>query len=118
MARARNCTVVGAAERMARRLGDEVDGIRDGLDPRVLAYWYSVVVRDAREAAPPWLHDRISVRQDPVLPMRFGLDVSRRAVTHFMEAVERNLGLMPYSTRLYFLKVQEAVDGEVDRGLV
>jgi hypothetical protein len=35
-----------------------------------------------------------------------------------MIAVENNLDAMPYSTRLYFLKVQEVMATEMDKSLV
>ena len=50
--------------------------------------------------------------------MKFNLDISKRAVQYFMMAVEKNLDHMPYSTKLYFLKVQEIMEGEVDKSLV
>jgi len=68
--------------------------------------------------APPWLQDKINVKQDPILPMKFNLDISKRAVRYFMIAVENNLQQMPYSTQLYFLKVQEILSLEMDKSLV
>jgi len=68
--------------------------------------------------APPWLQDKIKVKQEPILQMKFNLDISKRAVQYFMMAVEKNLDYMPYSTKLYFLKVQEIMEDEVDKSLV
>ena len=102
-------------------LGDmerDVEALGGGLQPGELARWYGLLVGEAREMAPPWLQDRVSFRQDAELPMRFGLDISRRAVRYFMMAVDANAARMPYSTRLYFLKVQEALASEMDRSLV
>jgi hypothetical protein len=50
--------------------------------------------------------------------MKFNLDISKRAVRYFMIAVENNLQQMPYSTQLYFLKVQEILSLEMDKSLV
>lgn len=108
----------GLSERMLGRLGAEVAAIEDGLDPDNIAAWYDAVVADAVEMAPPWLQDKISVRRDPVLTLRFRLTVSKRAVRHLMAAIDGRMHQMPYSTRLYFLKVQEEIDSEVDRELV
>ena len=56
--------------------------------------------------------------QQLILPMKFNLDISKRAVRYFMIAVENNLPQMPYSTQLYFLKVQEILGFEMDKSLV
>ena len=103
---------------MLHRIGADVRDLQDGLDPQTLAFWYHRIIRDAREMAPPWLVDKINVRQDPILTMKFRLDVSRRAIRHVMAAIEANIGAMPYSTRLYFLRVQESIESETDRSLV
>ena len=68
--------------------------------------------------APPWLQDKINVKQDPILPMKFNLDISKRAVRYFVISVENNLPQMPYSTQMYFLKVQEILSFEMDKSLV
>ena len=69
-----------------------------------------------------WLHlglqDKIKVHQDPVLTMKFNLDISKRAVRYFMIAVDNNLDYMPSSTKLYFLKVEEMLSTEMDKSLV
>jgi hypothetical protein len=68
--------------------------------------------------APPWLQDKIKVNQDPILPLKFNLDISKRAVRYFVIAVDNNIDQMPYSTKLYFLKVQEILETEMDKSLV
>jgi hypothetical protein len=35
-----------------------------------------------------------------------------------MIAIDNNLDAMPYSTRLYFLKVQEIMSTEMDKSLI
>lgn len=106
------------ADALERDLGAGVRALQDGLDPQVLAHWHRKVARDAREMAPPWLAASITVRQDPILTMRFSIGASRRAVRHLMAAIDANLGAMPYSTRLYFLRVQESIAAEMDAALV
>ena len=105
----------GLSEHMLGGLAGRADALKEGLDPDNIAAWYDAVVADAVEMAPPWLQDKISVKRDPILTLRFELSVSKRAVRHLMVAIDNRLGQMPYSTRLYFLKVQEMVDGEVDK---
>jgi len=39
-------------------------------------------------------------------------------VRYFMIVVDNNLEIMPYSTKLYFLKVQEIMSVEMDKSLV
>ena len=80
--------------------------------------WYDKIINQSIEMAPPWLQDKIKVHQDPILKMKFNLDISKRAVRYFMLAVDDNLDEMPYSTKLYFLKVQEILSEEMDKSLV
>ena len=68
--------------------------------------------------APPCLQDKIKVNQDSILLMKFNLDIAKRAVSYFMIVVDNNLDDMPYSTKLYFLKVQELMSTEMDKSLV
>lgn len=108
---------VAIIDRMLKKLDGDVSGMQRDLQPESIARWYGAVVGEARRLAPAHLRDKISVRQDPVLPMRFSLDVSRRAVAYLAMAIDGSLEGMPYATRLYFLRVQEALAGEADRSL-
>ena len=103
---------------MLNQIDSDVSGLKQGLQPESLSFWYEKVIKETKEMAPPWLQDKIKVSQDPILPMKFNLDISKRAVRYFMMVVDDNLDRMPYSTRLYFLKVQEILDSEMDRQLV
>lgn len=103
---------------MMKQIGNDVTNLQEGLHPENLAFWYDKIIKETKEMAPPWLQDKIKVKQDPILQMKFNLDISKRAVQYFMMAVEKNLEHMPYSTRLYFLKVQEIMEDEVDKSLV
>jgi len=62
--------------------------------------------------------DKINVKQDPILPLKFNINISKRAVSYFMQVIDYNLEKMPYTTRLYFLKVQEIMSAEMDKSLV
>jgi hypothetical protein len=103
---------------MMKQFDNNVTELKNGLQPENLSYWYAKTINQAIEMAPPWLQDKIKVHQDPILTMKFNLDISKRAVRYFMLAVDDNLGDMPYSTRLYFLKVQEILSEEMDKSLV
>ena len=103
---------------LLQKLQNDVRQLQKGLQPDHLAFWYQKIITDTKEMAPPWLQDKINVKQDPILPMKFNLDISKRAVRYFMIAVENNLQQMPYSTQLYFLKVQEILSLEMDKSLV
>ena len=101
-----------------KRLNNDISLLQQGLHPTSLAFWYSKVVRETIDMAPPWLQDKIKVTQDPILPMKFNLDISKRAVRYFMIAIDQNLDVMPSSTKLYFLKVEESLSSEIDKSLV
>ena len=103
---------------LLKKLQNDVQQLQKGLQPNHLSFWYQKIIVDSKEMAPPWLQDKINVKQDPILPMKFNLDISKRAVRYFMIAVENNLQQMPYSTQLYFLKVQEILSLEMDKSLV
>ena len=103
---------------LLQKLQNDVQNLQKGLQPNHLSFWHQKIIADTKEMAPPWLQNKINVKQDPILPMKFNLDISKRAVRYFMIAVENNLAQMPYSTQLYFLKVQEILSFEMDKSLV
>lgn len=103
---------------MLEKIDSDVSMLKQGLQPENLAFWYDKIIRETREMAPPWLQDKINAKQDPILPMKFNLDISKRAVRYFMMVVDENLEYMPYSTKLYFLKIQEILDSETDKPLI
>ena len=103
---------------MLKKISNDVTDLKDGLDPKNLAYWYDKIIKETREMAPPWLEDKINVKQDSILHMKFNVDISKRAVRYFLIVIENNLDEMPYSTRLYFIKVQEIMGSEMDKSLV
>lgn len=103
---------------MMKKFVTNITGQQKGLHPEHLAFWYDKIITESKEMAPPWLVDKIKVKQDQLLPMKFNLDISKRAVRYFMIAVDNNLDKMPNSTKLYFLKVQETLSDEMDKSLV
>ena len=88
---------------LLQKLQNDVQELQKGLQPDHLSFWYQKIISDTKEMAPPWLQDKINVKQDPILPMKFNLDISKRAVRYFIIAVENNLPQMPYSTQLLSL---------------
>ena len=94
------------------RLLQEIEDLKEGLDPSVLSGWYQKVASDARADAPGYLTDSIGVVQDPILPMKFEFKTSRRAIRYVTDAIDRNLDAMPLATRLYFQKVEELIQAE------
>ena len=105
-------------EQMLRKMSNDVTNLKEGLNPENIAFWYNKVIDEAKEMAPPWLVDKIMVKQDPILHMKFNLDISKRAVRYLMMTIENHIDEMPYSTRLYFLKVQEILTDEMNKALV
>ena len=103
---------------MMHQINNDVANLQRGLHPESLAFWYGKIIKETKEMTPPWLQDKIKVNQDPILPLKFNLDISKRAVRYFVVAVDNNIDQMPYSTKLYFLKVQEILETEMDKSLV
>ena len=103
---------------MLKKIGNDVSNLKEGLYPENLSFWYKKIIKETREMAPPWLEDKINLKQDPILPMKFNIDISKRAVKYLIIAIDNNLDDMPYSTQLYFLKVQEIMGSEMDKSLV
>jgi len=104
--------------KMLNKIDDDITNLKDGLYPENIDYWYKKIIGETIEIVPPWLVDKINVKQDPILPLKFNINISKRAVSYFMQVVDYNLEKMPYTTRLYFLKVQEIMSAEMDKSLV
>ena len=93
----------------------EIENLKLGLDPNVLAGWYRKVELDAKAKAPDELRDSIQVVQNEILPMKFEFKTSKRAVKYVLQAIDRNLEDMPMATRLYFQKLSELIQAELNR---
>ena len=109
---------MSVTSKILNQINNDVVNLKDGLNPENISYWYEKIINETREMAPPWLTDEINVKQDPILPLKFDIDISKRAVRYFMQIVDANLDSMPYSTKLYFLKVEEILSSEMDKSLV
>ena len=109
---------MGVTIKMLNVIGDDVADLKESLEPENIDFWYKKIINETIEIAPPWLSDKISVKADPILPLKFDINISKRAVRYFMQVVDYNLEKMPDSTRLYFLKVEEILSSEMDKTLV
>ena len=109
---------MGITNKMLNVISDDVSNLKQGLHPENIDFWFKKIVDETKEIAPPWLQDKINVNPDPVLPLKFKIDISKRAVRYFVQVVDYNLEKMPYTTGLYFLKVQEIMSSEMDKSLV
>ena len=109
---------MSVTSKILNQINNDVVNLKDGLNPENISYWYEKIINETKEMAPPWLTDKINVKQDPILPLKFDIDISKRAVRYFMQVVDANLDSMPYSTKLYFLKVEEILSSEMDKSLV
>ena len=109
---------MSVTSQIIKKLNDDILEIQKGLQPDQLSFWYQKLISDTKEMAPPWLQDKIKVKQDPILPMKFNVDISKRAVRYLKICIDNNLQQMPYTTQLYFLKVQEIMSLEMDKALI
>jgi len=96
--------------RFLESLLERVKEIKGGLDASVIEKWFRVVESEARSMCPKELAKTIEVLQDPVLKMRFEVRASRRAAPYLIIAIEKYLDMMPFATRLYFMKVGEIIE--------
>ena len=104
--------------KMLNKIDVDIQNLQGGLQPENLEYWYKKIADETIEILPPWLTDKINIKQDPILPLKFHVDISKRAVRYFMQVIDYNLQNMPYTTQLYFMKVQEIVSTSMDKSLV
>lgn len=99
------------------KIVNTVKGLREGMDPDILAYWYKRIEDRSIEMVPEHLKDKVHFEQDRVLWMKFKMNVSKRAVPYVMNVIEEYIPMMPYSTGLYFRKVQEILTDEMNGDL-
>jgi hypothetical protein len=90
---------------------------KEGLDPVILAYWYKRIEERAIESAPSHLKDKIRITQNRILWMKFRVDISKRVIPCVMQVIDEDIPMMPYSTGLYFRKVQQILIEEMNKEL-
>lgn len=103
-------------EDLIKRLVYSIMEQKNELSPEALAEWYEVIVEEFRKRAPEELRDRLQVKQNQVLPMKFEIVISKRALKYFFDAVEAVMPRMPFVTKVYFLKVMDLVREKYERG--
>lgn len=91
-----------------------IEGSKNGFDIDVLDKWYFKIIEYTKEDAPHHLVESIGYEQDDVLPMKFKINCSKRAVPHLNKAIEHYLPEMQYVTQLYFQVVQQIIQEEYD----
>ena len=99
------------------KVGASIEHLKEGLDPEILGYWYKRVEDRTIETVPFNLKDKIHFEQNRLLWMKFRIDLSKRAVPYVIQAIEEYIPLMPYSTSLYFRKVQQILMEEMNKEL-
>jgi len=104
--------------KMLNKIDYDITSLKHSLHPENIDYWYKKIIEETIEIVPPWLVNKINVKQDPILPLKFNINISKRAVRYFMQVIDYNLQKMPYTTQLYFMKVQEIVSTSMDKSLV
>ena len=109
---------MSVTNKMLNKIDVDIENLRGGLQPENLEYWYRKITDETIEILPPWLQDKVNITQDPILPLKFNIDISKRVVRCFMQVIDYNLQKMPYTTQLYFIKVQEVVSTNMDKSLV
>jgi len=105
-------------DKMLNKIDVDIQNLQGSLQPANLEYWYKKITDETLEILPPWLADKMNIMQDPILPLKFNVDISKRAVRYFMQVIDYNLPNMPYTTQLYLMKVQEIVSTSMDKSLV
>ena len=104
--------------KMLNKIDVDIQNLQGSLQPENLEYWYKKITDETLDILPPWLADKMNITQDPIHPLKFNIDISKRAVRYFMQVIDYNLPNMPYTTQLYFMKVQEIVSTSMDKSLV
>jgi hypothetical protein len=94
-----------------------ISNLKEGMHPELLAYWYKRIEDKSIDSVPSNLKDKIHFHQDRVLWMKFKMDVSKRAVPYVVKVIEEYIPIMPYSTSLYFRKVQQILSDEMTKQL-
>ena len=99
------------------RIDTTIKNLKEGLDPENLAYWYKRIEERSIEIVPAHLKEKIHFRQDRILWMKFKIDISKRAVPYMIQVIEQYIPIMPYSTSLYFQKIQYMLTDKVKKEL-
>jgi len=53
--------------KMLNKIDVDIQNLRSGLQPENLEYWYKKITAETIEILPPWMTDKINIKQDPIL---------------------------------------------------
>ena len=59
---------MSVTNRMLSKIDVDIENLKGVLQPENLQYWYEKITDETIEILPPWLTDKVNIRQDPVLP--------------------------------------------------
>ena len=62
--------------KILNKIGSDITTLQHSINPENLDYWYKKITEETIEIAPPWLADKIIVKQDSILPMKFNINIS------------------------------------------
>ncbi len=82
-------------DKMLNKIDVDVQNLKGGLQPENLEYWYKKITDETIEILPPWLVDKINIVQDPILPLKFNIDISKRAFLQFLSVLFSAFFLLP-----------------------
>ena len=102
------------SDRSLQELTTIIEESKTGFDIDILDKWYFKITEYAKEEAPHHLIESIGYEQDDVLPMKFKVNCSKRAVPHMNRAIEHFMPEMQYVTQLYFQVVQQIIQKEYE----
>ena len=50
--------------KMLNKIDEDITNLKHGLHPENLDYWYKKIIEETIEIVPPWLVDKINIKQD------------------------------------------------------
>lgn len=99
-------------EQTLEQLSQIIEDSKTGFDIDVIDGWYFRIIEFTKEEAPLDLIESISYEQDQLLPMKFKVNCSKRAVPQLIKAIDHFMPEMQYVTQLYFQVVQKIIEKE------
>jgi len=63
--------------KMLNKIDNDITNLKHTLHPESIDYWYKKIIEETIEIVPPWLVDKINVKQDPILPLKFNIIFQR-----------------------------------------
>ncbi|MDR4510322.1 MAG: hypothetical protein MRJ93_01295 [Nitrososphaeraceae archaeon] len=92
-----------------------IEDLKFGLDPATLDLWYKRIKNISQKVIPEISTKDLDFVQDKILSMKFHIYISARVIPYVLFVIEKNIEMMPYSTSLYFRKVQQLLLQSLER---